>query len=414
MGRIALQEKLTALFSGTDIFTTSAQGRARPPSFMWEQNELLRRNAAGNFPKFVQAIAHDPAMLDYLNNQQNKKAHPNENFARELMELFTLGIGNYTENDIKQAARAFTGWAHDGDEYVFRRFEHDDGNKTFMGLAGNFNGDDIIKIIMSRPVCPKYITEKLFSYFVYEDPEEPVVNGFSEIFRDANGDLRPLLKAIFRSNAFFSDKARIGSQIGKSPIPAGGVEPCASRRLKTPTMRPAGIHGPDGAGADVSPQRQRMARREDVDQHQHAVRASFNVALGLVGDAAAVDKEQGTAQEIVDRWVERLVQRPVDPAQRSGPSSMPWATGPTRISRAAPRAIDRFHAGVSAMLKNLTTRREFMHKGMALVAVGATVPAFLSQTLMALENPLDSKLTPGSTPEQRRENPGRRAAFRRK
>src|SRR5438105_13351185 len=106
--------------------------------------------AAGNFKQYVHRISHDPAMLDYLNNQQNHKNHPNENYARELMELFTLGIGNYTENDIKQSARAFTGWAHDGDEYVFRRNDHDDGTKTFMGKTGDLNGDDIVDIIFQQ------------------------------------------------------------------------------------------------------------------------------------------------------------------------------------------------------------------------------------------------------------------------
>ena len=100
---------------------------------MWEQNDLLRKHAAGNFGEFVKAISRDPAMLDYLNNQQNRKSHPNENFARELMELFTLGIGHYTEDDVKNAARAFTGWGHNGDEFVFRHFDHDDGEKTFLG-----------------------------------------------------------------------------------------------------------------------------------------------------------------------------------------------------------------------------------------------------------------------------------------
>ena len=109
-----LQEKLTLFWHGH--FTTSAKDE-RSALLMWRQNELLRTYAAGNFPKFVHAISRDPAMLDYLNNTQNRKQHPNENYARELMELFTLGIGNYTEDDVKEAARAFTGWTHDGDSF---------------------------------------------------------------------------------------------------------------------------------------------------------------------------------------------------------------------------------------------------------------------------------------------------------
>src|SRR5207253_8449180 len=129
-------------------------------SLIWTQNELLRRMSAGKFHDFVHAISRDPAMLDYLNNTQNHINHANENYARELMELFTLGIGNYSEDDIKQSARAFTGWTHDGDEYVFRRNDHDDASKTFMGRSGNLNGDDIVEIIFQHAECPKYIARR--------------------------------------------------------------------------------------------------------------------------------------------------------------------------------------------------------------------------------------------------------------
>src|SRR4051794_11371903 len=149
-GPYPLQEKLTLFWHGH--FTTSAKDE-RQASLMWKQNELLRRQGAGNFREFVRQISRDPAMLDYLNNQQNRKQHPNENYARELMELFTLGIGHYTEEDIKNAARAFTGWGHDGDEFVYRRPEHDFGEKVFFGKRGNFDGDDVIDIILSHPHC---------------------------------------------------------------------------------------------------------------------------------------------------------------------------------------------------------------------------------------------------------------------
>src|SRR5277367_3705909 len=138
-GPYPMQEKLALFWHGH--FTSSFRDE-RAALLMWNQNELERTNAAGNFGKFAHAISRDPAMLDYLNNTQNKKEHPNENYAREVMELFTLGIGNYTENDVKQGARAFTGWTHDGDEFFFRPAEHDYGVKTYLGRTGNFNGDD--------------------------------------------------------------------------------------------------------------------------------------------------------------------------------------------------------------------------------------------------------------------------------
>src|SRR4051812_6950926 len=143
--RHPLQEKLALFWHGH--FTTSA-GDERLTRLMWAQNETLRKHAAGNFGDLVKAISRDPAMLDYLNNNQNSAKRPNENYARELMELFTLGVGHYTESDVKEAARAFTGWGHNGQEFIFRRFDHDDGKKTFLNKTGNFDGDDVIDIIL--------------------------------------------------------------------------------------------------------------------------------------------------------------------------------------------------------------------------------------------------------------------------
>src|SRR2546423_10614492 len=188
-GPYPLQEKLTLFWHGH--FTTSAKDE-RAAVLMWNQNELLRRFAAGNFREFVRQISRDPAMLDYLNNNQNHKNHPNENYARELMELFTLGIGNYTEDDIKQAARAFTGWGHEGDEFIFRRFDHDDAEKVFMGRQGNFNGDDIIDIILEHRACAPYIAGKLYRFFVSEDPEEGVVESLGALLRESKWELRPV------------------------------------------------------------------------------------------------------------------------------------------------------------------------------------------------------------------------------
>src|SRR5258706_1956326 len=166
------QEKLTLFWHGH--FTTSASDE-RAAKLMWDQNETLRKNAAGNFGKFVKAISRDPAMLDYLNNQPNRPGHPHENYARELMELFTLGIGHYSEDDIKNAARAFTGWGHTGTEYVFRRFDHDTGLKTFMGKTGNLDGDDIIDVILEQAACAKYMASRFWNFFVSDDADDAVI-----------------------------------------------------------------------------------------------------------------------------------------------------------------------------------------------------------------------------------------------
>jgi hypothetical protein len=212
-GPYPLHEKLTFFWHGH--FTTSAKDE-RAAALMWNQNETIRSFAAGNFRKFVKAISRDPAMLDYLNNTQNRKQKPNENYARELMELFTLGIGNYGENDIKEAARAFTGWTHEDGEYKFRKYDHDEGQKVFFGKRGNFNGDDIADIIFMHPACAPYITGKMFKWFVYEELDSGLAESLGNILKENDWDLRPLIRAMFTSKAFYSYRA-IGSQI-KSPV----------------------------------------------------------------------------------------------------------------------------------------------------------------------------------------------------
>ncbi|HEY8915588.1 MAG TPA: DUF1800 domain-containing protein, partial [Chitinophaga sp.] len=131
--------------------------------------QVIRENALGNFGELLSAVSKTPAMLSFLNNQQNRKQHPNENFAREVMELFTMGRGNYTEKDIKEAARAFTGWGFDGSgQFVFRERIHDDGEKEVLGKRGNFNGDDMLKILLDNKQTAHYITAKIYRFFVNE------------------------------------------------------------------------------------------------------------------------------------------------------------------------------------------------------------------------------------------------------
>jgi hypothetical protein len=212
-GPYPLQEKLTLFWHGH--FTTSARDE-RSAWLMWQQNETLRRSAAGNFRAFVRAVARDPAMIDYLNNQQNRKGRPNENFARELMELFTLGIGNYTEADIKEAARAFTGWAHDGEAYIFRKRDHDEEPKTFFGRRGNLDGDDVIDLILQHRSCPTYIASRLWRFFVSDELDPPLVVALGELLRENEYELRPVLHTLLTSRAFYEPPV-MGGMI-KSPL----------------------------------------------------------------------------------------------------------------------------------------------------------------------------------------------------
>lgn len=181
-----------------------------------QYNNTLRRNALGDFRTFVKEIAREPSMSKYLNNNQNRKKSPNENFARELMELFTLGVGHYTEQDIKESARAFTGWSFKNDGTFFlREKRHDYGEKTFFGKKGNFDGDDIIDIILEQRQCAKFICAKIYTYFINPDINEKYLEEITnEFYR--NYDIRNLMYYIFRSDWFYNDE-NIGVKI-KSPI----------------------------------------------------------------------------------------------------------------------------------------------------------------------------------------------------
>jgi uncharacterized protein (DUF1800 family) len=177
----------------------------------------VRLNAIGNFGDLLKSVSKSASMLQFLNNQQNRKEHPNENFAREVMELFTLGRGNYTEKDVKEAARAFTGWGFDADgNFVARPFAHDNGSKTFLGKTGNFNGDDILNILLEQKQTAFYITKKIYRYFVNDSPDTNHIQWLAGRFYQSNYDIGGLMRDIFTADWFYDEK-NIGQRI-KSPI----------------------------------------------------------------------------------------------------------------------------------------------------------------------------------------------------
>ena len=210
-----LLEKMTLFWHGH--FATSVQ-KVKDGYWMWLQNDTLRRNALGNFATLVKAISRDPAMMIYLDLQQNREAHPNENWARELMELFTVGIGNYSEDDIRAAARAFTGYRIDTttQQFRFARMEQDLGTKKFMGHTGPLNGDNVIDILVRQPACSRFISRKLWRFFVEDEPSQEIVDAIASRIRAHNFEMRPVLREIFSSAEFYSDRA-MGTQI-KSPL----------------------------------------------------------------------------------------------------------------------------------------------------------------------------------------------------
>lgn len=207
-----LEEKLTLFWHSH--FATSAQD-VKLPEPNYQLNQIFRENASGNFRTMVFEVGKSEAMLKYLNNRQNRKNHPNENWARELMELFTLGIGNYTEQDVKEAARAFTGYTERQGEFVFVSRQHDYGEKTFLGKTGNFDGKDIVDIIFEQPECARFISRKLWEYFVYDNPSDELVEGLAKILRDNDYEMKPLLRTLFSSQEFYSEQAMAGQV--KSP-----------------------------------------------------------------------------------------------------------------------------------------------------------------------------------------------------
>lgn len=187
---------------------------ATSSSFAWlgqVQHNTLRKHALGSFREMLHDISVDPAMILWLNNQENKKDAPNENFAREVMELFTLGEGNgYTENDIKEAARAFTGWAVNmKGEFEFRDKQHDYGSKTVFGKTGNFNGEEIVNMLLAKPETAEYICRKIYRTFVNGEVNEKRVKKLAANFRDSDYSIKKLMNEIFSSEWFY-DEENIG------------------------------------------------------------------------------------------------------------------------------------------------------------------------------------------------------------
>ena len=211
--RRPLEEKLTLFWHGH--FATG-NTKVRDTRMMERQNEMLRKHANGSFRDLVVGILKDPAMLVYLHNGENLKDHPNENFGRELLELFTMGVGNYTELDIREASRAFTGWTNDVLDFRFDATQHDFGQKSFLGRTGNFNGEDAIDIILEHPATAEFIAGKVYRYFVREDVTDAMHAALGATLRDGGYELKPLLKQIFLSRDFYSPLS-YATQV-KSPV----------------------------------------------------------------------------------------------------------------------------------------------------------------------------------------------------
>jgi len=186
--------------------------------FMWLQIDTFRQKGSGNWLDLLQAMATDPAMLIWLDQAQSRKEHPNENFARECMELFALGEGHYTEKDVTEAARAMTGWSLDraDEEYVYRPRLHDYGVKTVLGTTGNLSGRQVLELIVAQPQAARFITGKLWKFFASENPSPQLIDALAESFRAGGNNFGPFLRTMFSSEEFYADSV-MHNQI-KSPV----------------------------------------------------------------------------------------------------------------------------------------------------------------------------------------------------
>jgi len=211
--RRPLEEKLTLFWHGH--FATGA-AKVRDYRMMLRQNQMLRANASGRLRDLLTGILEDPAMLVFLDNGENVKSHPNENFGRELLELFTMGVGHYTERDVREAARAFTGWTNDVLAFKFDKDQHDFGDKTFLGKTGPLNGGDVIEAILAQPVTAEFVSAKLYRSFVRDEVSPEVRAELGRSFRASGYQIKPLLKRMFLSKDFYSP-ASMATQI-KSPV----------------------------------------------------------------------------------------------------------------------------------------------------------------------------------------------------
>lgn len=290
---------------------TSSLRKVRSPVLMYRQNVLLRRHALGNFGEMLRAISRDPAMLVYLDNASSRREAPNENFARELLELFTLGEGRYAEADIKEIARAFTGWTIDRRSGTFANIarRHDQGEKSVFGQTGRFDGDDVVDILLAQPSTAILITTKLWHAFVSDQPDTAEIERLAALLRASDYELAPLMTALLTGDAFWAPANR-GTLI-RSPIEllVGTVRlldievdrmrriAMMSRRLGQDLFDPPNVKGWPGGASWITSERY-LARQELLRTVTYGPAAE--------GDAPMAGRQARGMGRHIDRWVAAL------------------------------------------------------------------------------------------------------------
>lgn len=251
------QEKMTLFWHGH--FATSVD-KVREAYYMWRQNELFRRLATDNWLRLLIETGKDPAMLVWLDQAESRKEHPNENFAREVMELFSLGEGHYTEKDVTEGARSLTGWSLDraNQRFIYRPNFHDNGQKTFLGLSGNLTGEDVLAKIVAQPQAAKFITAKIWNFFAGQMPSSELNEAMAAVFRANGNNFKPFLRVMFSSEEFYSPdivcnevKSPVQWLVGSSrmlecDMPPALVSMAMTRSLGQDLFAPPNVKGWDG------------------------------------------------------------------------------------------------------------------------------------------------------------------------
>lgn len=317
-----LREKL-CLFWHNHFATSHA--KVQNAQFMVGQYRLIHAHALGDFRELLQGMSFDPAMLVWLDAKESKKGKPNENYARELMELFSLGIGNYTEADIREAARAFTGYDVKAGKTAFDAKQHDDGEKKVLGKTGKWKGDDIVRVCLDQPACPRFIARKLYAFLVseVEPPSDDLIQPLADGYRNGGFDTGKLVETILRSNHFFGAayrrrvKAPVDFTVGIVRGLEGtvGPRPLAEEleRLGQALFAPPSVKGWDGGPTWLNAQtllfRQNLAL---------ALTSTADGRFGKKCDPAAVLKahDRGTDEQAVDFLLGVFLQHDVPKAAR--------------------------------------------------------------------------------------------------
>ena len=347
--RHPLTEKMALFWHGH--FATGLIGNKMEPFQMMAHIKLFQAEGVGNFRTLLRAVTYDPAMLIWLDNRKNVAAHPNENYARELMELFTLGLGNFTESDVKNGARGLTGITiAPGNRVVFRPDLHDDGFKTFLGRTGRFGPDDIVDIVVQQRAHSRFLCRKLLEFFVYSDPEPALIEELARVYAVSGLDIGQTVGTILRSNVFFSPRAY--RALPKSPIefviglqrfmqfPQAPLETITwLTKMGQIPLKPMTVKGWDGGPTWVNTTTM-LARMNYVNQVTHA-RIARTKPLDN-GSMSAPMKAAPLASVMTGTTVKTMPQVPGNLASMVQPGDVIAAAG----GFAAGRVLDAMLAGI--------------------------------------------------------------------